>query len=80
LAFVFANRYFSHPVQTIFDALVSTPMAQHKGGGGPWAAKAGDGVLDFDRHATLATGRAFQAANLCQTRPIEMLGQSRAGL
>jgi hypothetical protein len=36
--------------------------------------------LDFDRGATLTTGRALQAANLGQTGPIEMPGQPRAGL
>ena len=47
---------------------------------GPLARKTADGVLDFDRGATLAAGRAFQTADLRQTGPIEMPGQPRAGL
>jgi hypothetical protein len=39
-----------------------------------------DGVWDFDRGATLASGRAFQPANLRQTGPLEMPGPSRADM
>jgi len=39
-----------------------------------------DDALDFDRGATLATGRAFEPTYLGQTGPIEMSGRSRAGL
>ena len=80
LAFVFAKRYVSHPMQAVFDAPVATPMAKQKRRVSPLARKAADGVLDFDRGATLATGRAFETANLGQTGPIEMPGQPRAGL
>ena len=67
-------------MQTVFDAPVPTPMAKQKRRVGLVAGKTADGVLDFDRGATLATGRALQAANLGQTGPIEMSGQPRAGL
>ena len=80
LAFVFAKRYVSHPMQAVFDAPVPTPVAKQKRRVGPLAGKTADGVLDFDRGATLAAGRAFQTANLGQTGPIEMSGQPRAGL
>ena len=55
-------------------------MVVQKGGVSPFPRKTTDGVLDFDRGATLATGRAFKTANLRQTGPTEMPGQPRAGL
>ena len=67
-------------MQPIFDAPMTTPMVVQKGGIGPLSRKTADGVLDFDRGATLATGRAFETANLRQTGPIEMPGQPCAGL
>ena len=67
-------------MQPIFDAPMTTPMVVQKGGMGPLWRKTADRVLDFDRGATLAAGRAFETANLRQTGPIEMPGQSRAGL
>jgi len=80
LAFVFAQGDVSHPVQTVFDAPVPTPMANQKGRVGPGARKAGDGVLNLDRAATFAAGCALKSANLRHAGPIEMAGQSRAGL
>ena len=80
LAFVFAKRYVSHPMQAIFNAPMTTPMGNQKRCVSPLLRKTADGVLDFDRGATLAAGRAFETANLPQTGPIEMPGQSRAGL
>lgn len=67
-------------MQPIFDAPVSTPMVNQQRRVGPIARKTGDGVLDFDRRVTLATGRAFEAVNLRQAGPNEMPGQPRAGL
>ena len=67
-------------MQPIFDAPMTTPMVVQKGGVSPFPRKTADGVLDFDRGATLATGRAFETANLRQTGPIEMPGQPCAGL
>ena len=67
-------------MQPIFDAPMTTPMVVQKGGIGPLLRKTADRVLDFDRGATLAAGRAFETANLRQTGPIEMPGQPRAGL
>ena len=67
-------------MQAIFDAPVATPMANQKRRVSPLARKTADGVLDFDRGAAFATGRAFETANLRQTGPIEMPGQPRAGL
>ena len=55
-------------------------MANQKRRVSPFTRKTADGVLDFDRGATLATGRAFETANLRQTGPIEMPGQPCAGL
>ena len=67
-------------MQAVFNAPVATPMANQRRRIGPLARKTADGVLDFDRSATLTTGRAFETANLSQTGPIEMPGQPRAGL
>lgn len=80
LALVFAKRYVSHPVQTVFDAPVSSPMGEQKRGVSPLAGQATDGVLGFDGGLTLGAGRAFQPADLGQAGPIEMPGQPRTGL
>ena len=80
LAFVFAKRYVSHPMQAIFNAPVTTPMDNQRRHISPLSRKTADGVLDFDRGATLAAGRAFETANLRQTGPIEMPSQPCAGL
>ncbi len=63
-AFVFAEGDVTHPMQAIFDAPVASPMLQQKRRVRPLARKTGDGVLDFDRRATLAPGRAFETTNL----------------
>ena len=67
-------------MQAIFNAPMTTPMVNQKRRVSPFTRKAADGVLNFDRGATLAAGRAFETANLRQTGPIEMPGQPRAGL
>jgi len=56
---------------------MTTPMASQKRRVSPFTRKTADGVLDFDRGATLAASRAFETANLRQTRPIEMPGLLR---
>ena len=80
LALIFAKGHVAHPMQTIFDAPVATPMREQKRRVSPFARKAADGVLDFDRRAAFASGRAFETAHLGQAGPIEMPGQPRAGL
>jgi hypothetical protein len=80
LAFVFAEGYVAHPMQAIFNAPVASPMLKQKRRIGTFARKAGDGVLDFDRRAAFAFGRAFETTDLGQAGPIEMPGQPRAGL
>lgn len=67
-------------MQAIFDAPMTTPTANQKRRVSPLTRKTADGVLDFDRGAVFATGRAFETANLRQTGPIEMPGQPCAGL
>jgi hypothetical protein len=67
-------------MQSIFDTPMTPPMVVQKGGVGLLSRKTADGELDFDRGATLAASRACETANLHQTGPIEMPGQSRAGL
>ena len=64
LAFVFAKRDVTHPVQAILDAPMATPMAKQERRVGPFTRKTADGVLDFDRGAVFATSRAFETANL----------------
>lgn len=80
LAFVFAKRHVPHPMQTVFNAPMTSPMDNQRRRVSPFLRKAADGVLDFDRGAALAASRAFQPADLGQAGPIEMPGQSRAGL
>ena len=80
LALVFAKRNITHPMQAIFDAPMTTPMANQKRRISTFTRKTADGVLDFDRGATLTASRAFETANLPQTGPIEMPGQPRTGL
>lgn len=67
-------------MQPIFDAPVASPMLKQKRRISLLEGKAGDGILDFDRRAAFASGRAFETANLGQAGPIEMPGQPRAGL
>jgi len=67
-------------MQAILDAPMPLPMLRQKRRIGTLTRKTADGILDFDRRAIFATGRAFQPANLLQTGPIEMPGQPRAGL
>ena len=64
LALVFAEADVAHPVQAILDAPVPTPMVEEKRRIRQFSRKAADGVLDFDRGAASATGRAFETANL----------------
>jgi len=51
-------------MQAIFDAPVASPMLKQKRRVSPFPRKTADGVLDFDRRAILAPGRAFETANL----------------
>jgi hypothetical protein len=62
-------------MQAIFNAPVASPMDDQRRRISPLSRKTADRVLDFDRGVTLATGRAFETANLCQTGPIEMPGK-----
>lgn len=64
VALVFAEGDVTYPVQAILDAPVPTPMVEEKRRIGPFSRKAADGVLDFDRGAAFAAGRAFQSAHL----------------
>ena len=67
-------------MQAVFDAPMATPVLEKKRRVGQFAGKAGDGVLDFDRRAAIALGRAFEAENLGQAGPAGVAGQPRAGL
>lgn len=80
LALIFAERDVAHPMQAIFDTPVALPMSKERRCVGTLTRETADGVLNFDRRAAFALGRAFETANLSQTGPIEMPGQSRAGL
>lgn len=59
---------------------MGSPSAQQQGGGARPAREAGDRILQFDGGLALADGRSFQAANLSQPGPIQMFGQTGAGL
>ena len=80
LALVFAERDIAHPMQAIFDAPVALPVSKKRRRVGTLTRETADGVLNLDRRAAFAMGRAFETADLSQARPIEMPGQSRAGL
>src|SRR5258708_22639878 len=79
LALIFAEGYVTHPVQA-FNAPMGLPAGHRQGGGAASAREAADGILHLGRLLALADGRAFQAADLRQTWPVQMLGQTRAGL
>ena len=64
MALVFAKGDVTHPVQAILNAPVPTPIVEEKRRIGQFSRKAADGVLDFDRGASFAAGRAFQPTNL----------------
>jgi len=80
LALVFAKRDIAHPMQAIFDTPVAAPVSKKRRRVGALTRETADGVLNFDRCAAFALGRAFETADLSQAGPIEMPGQSRAGL
>jgi len=79
LALVFAEGHVAHPM-VAFQAPMGSPAAQQQGRIAKATREAGDGVLQLDRGLALADGRAFQAADLSQTRPVQMFGQASAGL
>jgi len=79
LAFILAKRHIADPVQTL-DAPVTSPTDVQNGRIGPWAREAADRILHVGGLLAFAEGRAFQAADLGQAGPAEMLGQTRAGL
>jgi hypothetical protein len=80
LTLVFPERDIPYPMQPVFDAPVTTPMAKQKRRSPTLTRNTADGVLNFDRRASLAASRAFETANLRQTGPIEMPGQPCTGL
>ena len=79
LALIFAERYVAHPVQA-FDAPMGLPTGHQQGRVAAPAREAADGILQLGRRFALAGGNAFQATDLSQTWPVQMLGQTRAGL
>jgi len=79
LALVFAEGHVAHPVQA-FHAPMGSPAVQQQVRVAGATREAGDGVLQFDRGLALADSRAFQAADLTQTGPVQMIGQASAGL
>ena len=79
LTFVFPERDISHPVQTL-DAPVGLPTVHQKGRISARGRQAADRMLHLGGLLAVMEGDAFQAADLGQAGPIEMLSQSRAGL
>ncbi len=75
-ALVFAEGLVTHVMQRVFDAPVTTPPSQQLRGVSLISGNAGDSVLDFDCLLPLATGRANQPADLCQTWPVRVAGQA----
>jgi hypothetical protein len=80
LATVFAVGNVANPMQPVFDVPMSAPAGEQLGGVGPLVRDAGDGELHFDGSLAVADRGPFQAADLSQAGPIEMLRQTRAGL
>ena len=79
LALVFAKSDVADPVQTL-DAPMRLPMCHQQSRVGSLARKTGDGVLHLGLLFTVTDANAFPAADLGYARPVEMLGQTRAGL
>lgn len=79
LALIFAERHVAQPVQA-FNAPMGSPAGGQQGRVGTLAREAADGVLHLGRRFALADRRAFQAADLSEARPVQMLGQTCAGL
>jgi hypothetical protein len=79
LTFVFAQGHIAHPMKAL-DAPVSAPSAAQKGGIGFRTREAADRILHVRGLFAFADGSAFQAADLGQAGPVEMLSQTGAGL
>jgi hypothetical protein len=79
LALVLAERHVAHPVQAL-DAPMGLPTAHQQSRVGTLAREAADGMLHLGRRLALAVRGALQAADLTEARPVQMLGQTRAGL
>jgi hypothetical protein len=77
---IFTELHIADPVQAVFDAPMSTPPFQQFAGPSLAARYARDGIGHFGRLAALDPARAFQAAHLGQTRPVEMACQARGSL
>lgn len=79
LTLVFTERDVPHPVQT-FYAPVGSPAIQKKRRISAWRRCAADCMLHLLGLLAFAESDAFQAADLGQAGPIEMLSQSSTGL
>lgn len=67
-------------MRAVFDAPMPAPPSQELLRAGQRSRRAGDRVLDFGGPLAVTIDRAGQMANLLQPGPIELAGQSRAGL
>ena len=65
------------PVQPVFYSPVSPPYAQQPGGVRPLRRQAGDGVGEFHCLFALVPPGSFHAADLCQSRPVQVAVQGR---
>lgn len=79
LAVVFAEGDVPYPVQA-FYAPVGSPAIQKKCCISAWRRHAADRMLHLGGLLAFAESDAFQAADLGQAGPIEMLSQSGTGL
>ena len=79
LALIFAEGHIAQPVQTL-DSPMGSPVADQRCRIGLLRRKTGDGILHLRGLLALADRGAFQATDLSQAGPIEMLRQSDAGL
>lgn len=77
---VFAKRHVSDPEKTLLDPPMSTPPFQELGCVGTRPRRAGHRILRLFAAFAVAVCHAVDFADLLQTRPVEMAGQTCAGL
>lgn len=79
-AAVLPQRHVPHPVELVFNVPVLAPEGKQQPGVSSLGSQAGDSMLHLDRFFAAALRDALQPTDLGQAGPVEMLGQTGAGL
>ena len=79
-AAVLAKGDVADPVELVLDVPVLAPEWKQPTGVSLLRSEAGDGVLHLDNLFAITLRAALQAADLCQTGPVEMPREARADL